>query len=304
MPGISRLAMPTSAPAGASSIAAVTPRSASVAWHRSQRTGRVIWATMRSIMSRPDAADVPSEFDNSRWTGSATVSASTTLLSAVCAGAMYSVWNAPATASGRSRAPAGGLAVKAAIASTEPAATIWPAPLRLAGVRPAASIAATTSAGSPPRTATMDVGTRSQAAAISAPRRAARATASAGVSTPATAAAVISPTLCPATTVFEPKRQLLGDDHAERDDQRLGDGGVFDLVGVGRGAQPAQVEPGDRGEFIDGRIDPGQFEPRGEHGRGLGALAGSEDSDHDINSALSQPRGASGSRHSIRGQPL
>ncbi len=85
-------------------------------------------------------------------------------------------------------------------ASRAPAATIWPAPLRLAGVSPAASMPAATSSGSPPSTADMPVGVSAQAAAISAPRRAANATASAGVRAPETAAAVSSPTLCPATT--------------------------------------------------------------------------------------------------------
>ena len=36
---------------------------------------------------------------------------------------------------------------------------------------------------------------------------------------------------------------------AERDDQRLGDRGVLDLVGVGGGAQPEQVEPGQLAEL-------------------------------------------------------
>ncbi len=71
------------------------------------------------------------------------------------------------------RRPAGS-AASSASASRAPAATIWPAPLRLAGVSPAASMAATTSSGSPPSTADMPVGVSAQAAAISAPRRAAK----------------------------------------------------------------------------------------------------------------------------------
>ena len=50
------------------------------------------------------------------------------------AGAMYAVWNAPATWSGITRAPAGGSARSASSAASAPAATIWPPPLRLAGV--------------------------------------------------------------------------------------------------------------------------------------------------------------------------
>src|SRR5256886_13664099 len=51
-------------------------------------------------------------------------------------------------------------AANLASASVEPAATICPAPLRLAGYSSAASIAATTSSGSPPRTAAIPVGSR------------------------------------------------------------------------------------------------------------------------------------------------
>ena len=47
-----------------------------------------------------------------------------------------SVWKAPATDSGISRALAGGSSASAASCSTVPAATIWPAPLSLAAVRP------------------------------------------------------------------------------------------------------------------------------------------------------------------------
>ena len=55
------------------------------------------------------------------------------------AGAMCSVWNAPATYSGMTRALAGGSAAKAASCSSVPAATTWPAPLLLAAVSPCRS---------------------------------------------------------------------------------------------------------------------------------------------------------------------
>ena len=45
------------------------------------------------------------------------------------AGAMKSVWKAPATASGMTRVPAGGSAASACSASSAPAATSWPPPL-------------------------------------------------------------------------------------------------------------------------------------------------------------------------------
>ena len=56
-----------------------------------------------------------------------------TAASAVSAGAMYGVWNAPATCSAMTRALAGGSAASLSSPSSAPAATIWPAPLRLAG---------------------------------------------------------------------------------------------------------------------------------------------------------------------------
>ena len=52
------------------------------------------------------------------------------------AGAMCSVWKAPATLSGISRALAGGSSASAWSCSMVPAATIWPGPLSLAAVRP------------------------------------------------------------------------------------------------------------------------------------------------------------------------
>ena len=65
-------------------------------------------------------------------TGSATLTPPATAASAASAGAMC-VWKAPATCSAMTRALAGGSAANLASPSSEPAATIWPAPLRLAG---------------------------------------------------------------------------------------------------------------------------------------------------------------------------
>jgi hypothetical protein len=128
------------------------------------------------------------------------VTPAATAASACSAGAMYGVWNAPATASGTTRTLAGGSAANFSSASVGPAATIWPAPLRFAGISPSASIAATTSAGSPPSTAVIPVGASAQAAAISRPRTPARVTAVSGANTPAMAAAASSPTECPAAS--------------------------------------------------------------------------------------------------------
>jgi hypothetical protein len=49
---------------------------------------------------------------------------------------MCTVWKAPATLSGISRARLGGAAARAASCSVVPAATIWPLPLLLAAVSP------------------------------------------------------------------------------------------------------------------------------------------------------------------------
>ena len=111
------------------------------------------------------------------------------------AGTMCSVWNAPATDSGFSRAFAGGSSANAASCSTVPAATIWPGPLSLAAVRPCSSIFAITSSWSPPSTAVMLVGRTAAAPAIALPRSRTRTMACSAVIARAPAAAVSSPTL-------------------------------------------------------------------------------------------------------------
>src|SRR5579875_3635620 len=155
------------------------------------------------------------------------------------------VWNAPATASGRTRAPPGGSAASFSSASSAPAATICPAPLRLAAVSPAASIAATTSAGSPPSSADIPVGVSAHAAAVEAdglgrrerPRDRGRGQ---------LADAVAGDQLLVVGRRGDP--ELGGGDDPGRDEQRLGDGGVLDLVGAGGRAETPEVEAGDLGE--------------------------------------------------------
>ena len=96
------------------------------------------------------------------------------------------------------RALAGGFSARALSWSRVPAATVWPAPLTFAAVAPQASIAARTSAGSPPTTALMPVGVAAAAAAMLLARSRTKVMASVSVSTPARADAVISPTEWPA----------------------------------------------------------------------------------------------------------
>src|SRR5699024_9380428 len=101
---------------------------------------------------------------------------------------------------GAPRARAGVFAVRAERASSEPAATVWPPPLTLAGLAPAASMAESTSSGWPPTTADVPVGVVAAAEAMPRPRTDTKRMASAEVRIPAICAAAISPTECPATT--------------------------------------------------------------------------------------------------------
>ena len=130
--------------------------------------------------------------------GSWTVIEAAASRSASTAGAICSVWNAPATLSGRSRAPAGGAAASASSCAMVPAATIWPAPFTFAGVSPCPASAASTSSWSPPSTAVMPVASVAAALAMARPRTPTRRIASSADSTPAIAPAASSPTLCPA----------------------------------------------------------------------------------------------------------
>src|SRR5690625_890798 len=199
-PGSVRRARPVRTPAGASSTAAVTPVSSMVAQHRSHRTGRATWATIRSRASTPEGTGAPSALDSSVARGSAGDSRAAASRTAVTAGAMCSVWKAPATCSGTTRARAGGLAARAASWARVPAATTWPPPLTLAAVRPCELIASLTSSASPPTTALMPVGVVAAASAIARPRTPTSVIASRALSTPAAAAAASSPTEWPAVT--------------------------------------------------------------------------------------------------------
>src|SRR5918997_1953959 len=195
-----RLASPVRVPAGGISSSPVTPRSAIVARHRSQRTGEATWPTSRRSTSRPSCTTWPSALDSSRVRGSWVVMARARLARWATAGSMCTVWKAPATLSGISRARAGGAAASAASCSVVPAATIWPVPLELAAVSPWRTSAASTSSGLPPTTAVIEVGVTALAAAMARPRSRTSTIACSADSTPTPAAAVISPTECPAAT--------------------------------------------------------------------------------------------------------
>ncbi len=74
--------------------------------------------------------------------------------------------------------------------------------------------------------------------------------------------------------------QFLMREQRGRDHQGLGDRGVGDLLGGRGGAESGQVEAADlgpAGELVGGSR---QFQPRGQHPRGLGTLPGSEQRNH------------------------
>ena len=110
------------------------------------------------------------------------------------------MWNAPATCKARTRAPSGGSFASAASCSIVPPATICPAPLLLAGVSPCSASLAKTTSASPPCTADIPVGVCAAAAAIALPRSRTNTMACSPEMMFEAAAAVISPTLCPAPT--------------------------------------------------------------------------------------------------------
>ena len=62
--------------------------------------------------------------------------------------------------------------------------------------------------------------------------------------------------------------------------QRLGDRGVADRLGVGLGAVVDQVQPGAGRQPAQPVLEVGQLEPGREEAGGLGALTGSDDDEH------------------------
>ena len=186
---------------------------------------------------------------------------------------MCEVWKAPATLSGMTRALAGGFSARALSWSSVPAATVWPAPLTLAGVAPEASMAASTSAGSPPTTALMPVGVTAAAAAMLLAAFADKGHGFLSVSTPARAEAVISPTECPARITggvpsSTSNRDLRGHQPGG-DNQGLRHGGVLDGLLIGGGAVRGEVDACNLAEGGQMACYGRQFQPRGQETGGL-----------------------------------
>ena len=88
------------------------------------------------------------------------------------------------------------------------------------------------------------------------------------------------------------REQVERGDQAGGDQQRLGDRGVADRVGVGLGAVVGEVEAGDRGQPVEPRGEGRVLEPGREEAGGLGALTGGDDDEHDVHSAGSAGRSA------------
>ena len=224
--------------------------------------------------------------------GSCGLNESASSASRSAAGAMCTVWNAPATLSGIRRARGGGFSARPASCSIVPAATIWPLPLLLAGVRPWAAIAASTSSGLPPITAVIDVGVvaarfRHRAAPLpdehhglvvrQRTHEGRRGDLADGV-TGDHADAVHPEAVCPVRCLQElPSGQQTGGHQ-----QRLGHGGVADGVGVGLGAVVAQIELGDRREPIQSVGEGLLGQPGSQEPGSLCALTGRDDGQHDL----------------------
>ena len=197
---------------------------------------------------------------------------------------MCEVWNAPATFSGMTRALAGGFSARALSCSKVPAATVWPAPLTLAGVAPAASMAASTSAGSPPTTALMPVGVTAAAAAMLLARSRTNVMASVlgqdtGQGRGRDLADGVAGEDDRKRAEFDVEQGLRGHQPGG-DDQGLRDGGVLDGFLIGGGAVGGEVDACDFAQGGQMACDGRQFQPRGQKTRGLGALSRADDCKH------------------------
>ena len=202
------------------------------------------------------------------------------------AGSMCTVWNAPATLSGMSRARVGGFAAKAASCSVVPAATIWPVPLLFAAVRPWASSAASTSSGWPPMTAVIEVGALRTGRGH---RPAALADEDHGLfgrehADPGGGGDLADGVTGGHADVGEGVRrvgeQLQCGEQTGGDQQRLGDRGVADGLGVGLGPVVRQIEPGDGGQPAQPGGEGGLGRPWPEESGCLRTLTGCHDGEH------------------------
>ena len=174
----------------------------------------------------------------------------------------------------------------AASASRGPAATTWPAPLRLAGSSPSSSRRASTSSGFPPSTALMPVGSNAHAAAISRPRTAASATAASGRQHARDGGrGQLADGVARGDQghgQLDPGGQQAVGEQRRGHHQGLGHRGVLDLLGVRGGAQALQVQAGGVRPAGAAAASASRVvdQPRSEHAGRLRALTGREQGDH------------------------
>ena len=263
--------------------------------HRSQRTGLAIWPTIRVSTSRPSRTTWPSLLEMTAVRGSCRSrrTSASDRRGGRRRGAMCSVWKAPATLSGISRALAGGSSANASSCSSVPAATIWPGPLSLAGVRPCLSRVASTSSRSPPRTAVMPVGVTATASAIALPRSRTRTIACSAVMAPAAPAARELADAVPGDGADAGKRGRLGEELERRRPAR------WRRAAAGRSGCRGWCRRRPRCRSGPGRArrrwtasssrdsNVGSSSQGCEESRRLGALTGSDDDEHVNNSAVS-----------------
>ena len=129
----------------------------------------------------------------------------------------------------------------------------------------------------------MPVGETAAAAAMAWARTCTSRSASSALSTPAMAPAASSPTLCPAAASAlraiwpSPPNVASAAASAGRHQQRLGDRGIPDLVGVGCAAAAREITSGQARPMGQAVGDPGHVQPRGEKPGSLGTLPRRDD---------------------------
>ena len=202
-PCMPRLARPTSAPAGASSMMPVTPAAASDSMQLSQRTGRGDLADeqvderarRRSRRCRRGWSRAVTRGVMARRAPAATARERST------AGAMYRVWNAPATCSGMTRGAGGRVRLQLLERVEGAGDDDLAAAVEVGGLEARARrVARAARPRRRRRTALMPGRARAPRHPPSRrPRSRTKCIASVSASTPAAAAAVISPTEWPAT---------------------------------------------------------------------------------------------------------
>ena len=264
-----------------------------VSMQRSHRTGWAIWPTMRFMISRPSWMTWPSRLEIQAVRGSWVETERARTARCPTAGAMCSVWKAPATLSGTRRAFAGGWAAKASSCSIVPAATTWPGPLLLAGIRPWAVdrgedlvAVAAEHGGHAGRRRRRRLRHGLAALADQHHRLLGGDGARTGGRRELTDA-VAGDRADLAERVGGMGEQLERGDEPGRDEERLGDLGLADRVGVRLGAEVGEIEPGDGREPLEAGGEGRVLEPGGEEAGGLGSLTGSDDDEHG--SSLAAP---------------